>query len=187
MTAGKSKGKRKVITGITGARIIKNINLSAIKLHGQLEELIKELSLPPAYIEYLKQQIEKQLQQQTKDKDLLLQDKRRELQELFKKIERVEEKYINDDLDKDTYKKFKDRYQREVAVAQKYIVDFSAPVLIRSGAFTRRICRSLGTCCISTRRQICTASRLSFGRCSSPVSIIRMVSIEHPGSFPCLP
>ncbi|HEU4574612.1 MAG TPA: recombinase family protein, partial [Chitinophagaceae bacterium] len=127
LTAGNSKGRRNYYWYYK-CEDHRKYNHSAIKLHDMLHQLLKELSFPPAHLEYLKERVKQQLQQQAADKELLLQEKRRELYELNRKIDRLEEKYINDDLDKQTFHKFRDRYQREVAVVQEYISDFTSPL-----------------------------------------------------------
>jgi site-specific DNA recombinase len=127
LTAGNSKGRKQYYWYYKCNQHTK-INLSASKLHDQMEEVMKELSLPATYIDYLKEQVTQQLQQQQQDAHLLIQEKRRELLEITKKQDRLEEKFIYEDLDALTYQKHRDRLQREVAVAQKYILDFSTPV-----------------------------------------------------------
>lgn len=127
LTAGNSKGRSRYYWYYKCNQHPK-LNLNADKLHGQLEQLWECLSLPEPYIDYLKGAIEKQLNLQLKEQNVLVQEKKRELASLQQKLENVEEKFINDGLDKAAYKKWNERYQHEMAVCRKYIVDYSQPL-----------------------------------------------------------
>jgi site-specific DNA recombinase len=127
LTAGNSRGRHRYYWYYKCNQHPK-INLNADKLHAQMENLWEALSLPELHIQYLTTAIEKQLNLQLKEQQALVQEKKRELASLQTKLENVEEKFINDGLDKAAYKKWNDRYQHEMAVCKKYIVDYSQPL-----------------------------------------------------------
>jgi site-specific DNA recombinase len=127
MTAGHSKGRNRHYWYYRCDTHTK-FNHNADKLHAQLHELIRNLSLPDHYIEYLKDVTRQKLQVELKDKELLMQDKKRELAALNVKMDNVEEKFINDQLDPEAYKKWKHRYQVEIANCQQYLTDYSQPI-----------------------------------------------------------
>ncbi len=127
LTAGNSKGKRRYFWYYK-CKCHPRINLSAIRLHEQMNMLLSALSLPDHYINYLQEAIEKNILAQHKDRDIMITEKKRELAQLQQRLDSVEEKYINNDLDKEAYKKWTQRYQSEMAVIKKYISDYQQPV-----------------------------------------------------------
>jgi len=127
MTAGNSKGKKKYFWYYK-CKCHPRINLSAIRLHNQLDELLKALSLPQHYILYLQESLHKKIaEQKEKAQDLLI-AKKRELQGIQQKLDSVEEKYITGDIDKEAYKKWRQRYQQDIAICQQYITEASQPI-----------------------------------------------------------
>ena len=126
-TAGNSKGKRKYYWYYKNECCPKP-NLSATKIHDQLEAMLQELSLPEHYIIYLQQIIEEKLTIEQSQNSNLVAEKIRELSGLQQRIDNVEEKYINDGLDAAAYNKWRTRYQQEIAIIKKYISDASKPM-----------------------------------------------------------
>jgi site-specific DNA recombinase len=138
MTAGNSKGKRKHYwyyrcDSHTG------MNYNATKLHTQLEEVITNLSLPDSHIEYLRDKVVEKLQSNFKDQEHLVADKKRELHGLYSKLDNVEEKFINNHLDPEAYRKWKNRYQSEIAVCRQYISEFTQPINTLITEFEQRL------------------------------------------------
>lgn len=127
LTAGNSRGKKKYYWYYKNPCCSK-FNLSAKKLHEQLDEVLKELSLPEHYIIYLQQTIEKKIMEEQQQMEAVLSDKRRELAGQQQRLDNVEEKFINKELDAESYHKWRNRYQQEIGIIKKYITDASRPV-----------------------------------------------------------
>lgn len=127
LTAGNSKGKRRYFWYYK-CKCHPRINLSAIKLHEQLNELLKALSLPDHYLLYLQELIDKKIKDQQSIQDELLHAKKKELAGFQQRLDNVEEKFINNELDAAAYQKWKARYQQEIAISQKYITEISQPL-----------------------------------------------------------
>ena len=126
LTAGNSRGKRKYYWYYKN-ECCKKPNLSATKLHSQLSEMLKTLSLPSHYILYLAEILEKKIIGEKAENENIIQSRKRELTGLQQRIENLEEKYITNQLDAATYHKWKLRYQSEVSIIKKYITDASRP------------------------------------------------------------
>lgn len=127
LTAGNSRGKRKYYWYYKN-ECCKKTNLSATKLHDQMGELLKELSLPDHYVLYLTENIEKKILEEKGESEHIITARKRELTGLQQRIENLEEKYITNNLDADTYHKWKARYQSEISTLKRYIADAGRPV-----------------------------------------------------------
>lgn len=133
-TAGNSKG-RNAYYWYYKCNTHKKHNYSANKLHAQMEQLLQELSFPQHQVEYLGEAIKARVLAQFKDQDQMVQEKKRELAGLQLKLDNVEEKFIMNDLDAEAYKKWRQRYQQEMAICKKYISDYSQPVSTMLSAY----------------------------------------------------
>lgn len=127
LTAGKSKGKNRYYWYYKCPNH-KKLNLPAIRLHDQFDEVLKLLSLPDHYILYLTEKIQSLIEEQKGTQSQLLSEKKKELTGLQIRLDNVEEKYINNELDSTSYKKWRDRYQLEISICRKYIQDMSQPL-----------------------------------------------------------
>lgn len=127
LTAGNSKGKNKYYWYYKNLCCVKH-NLPAKKLHQQLDEILKGLSLPDHYVTYLQESIENQLILQQGQTAAILSEKKSELAILKQRLDKVEEKYILDKLDPEAYTKWRNRYMQEIAITKKYIADATQPV-----------------------------------------------------------
>ncbi len=126
LTAGNSKGKKKYFWYYK-CRCHPRVNLSAIKLHQQLEEVLKGLSLPDHYILYMQQAIEEKLCNRQSQQQELIASKKKEIQGLQQRLDNVEEKFIEKEIDKETYHKWQSRYRQEIAICQRYLTEISEP------------------------------------------------------------
>ncbi|WP_129022405.1 recombinase family protein [Edaphocola flava] len=81
----------------------KHLNLSAQKAHIQLENVLELMSLPENYLSYLKQNINAVFDRKMSADKELLKVKQRELSEEERKLESIEEKWINNQIAHDTY------------------------------------------------------------------------------------
>lgn len=112
MTAGWSKGKTKYYLYY---RCVKhtNINIPGHKLHEQFREVMKSLSFEEEDLTYLKTSAEKQMQVSIEEQSKTLDSKLKQLKEIEKKILRLEEKMMNDEIQASTYKKWFSKYSDE--------------------------------------------------------------------------
>lgn len=127
MTAGKSKGKKRYFWYYKCNKHPK-INLSAIRMHSQLDEVWKNLSLPEHYITYLHEKITALIEQSRSKQEQILADKKRELFGWQRRLDNVEEKFINSDLEIEAYKKWKARYMEEISIIRGDIQSLSRPM-----------------------------------------------------------
>lgn len=109
LTAGNSKGK-KLYYWYYCCLTCKNANISAIKIHAQLIEILQTFSLPQSYIDYLKRKVIDTLEGEVKSAKSKYQKSITELADINLKKDNLEEKFIGGDIDKETYIKWKRRY-----------------------------------------------------------------------------
>lgn len=126
LTAGNSKGKRSYFWYYK-CKCHPRINLSAIKLHQQMDDLLNNLSLPDHYLLYLQEIIEKKINEQKQQQDQIITEKKKELSGLQQRLDNVEEKFINGDLDTEAYKKWSNRLHQEISICKNYITEISTP------------------------------------------------------------
>ncbi|WP_312788848.1 recombinase family protein [Sphingobacterium sp.] len=115
MTAGFSKGKNKYYLYY---RCIKHTetNIPGGMLHSQFEELLDTLSFTEKQVNYIVNKSVEAIKELEKGKKDVLPARKRQLAELDKKLDRLEEKLINDEIDSATYKKWMNRYSQDKAV-----------------------------------------------------------------------
>jgi site-specific DNA recombinase len=111
-TAGKSKGRNKYYWYYR-CNDHKNINVSATNVHNQLELIIKGLSLDDVALNYLRTSAFNQMQEllaERKKNAVLLKNK---METTFKKIEDLESKYLNNQVNIGTYERWYSKYNIE--------------------------------------------------------------------------
>lgn len=138
LTAGNSKGRKRYYWYYRCDNH-SGINLNADKLHEQLERVWIVMSLADYQVDYLKGSIEKKLAVQMKDQEALVAAKKKELAGLQMRLDNVEEKFILDQLDAEAYKKWKHRYSSEMALCQRFITDYSAPISMVMAQYEERL------------------------------------------------
>ena len=127
LTAGNSKsGSGKYIWYYVDPITRKHYN--ADKMHAQFSELLKTMSLPSEYIEYMKMLAIDDMKELLADREQQLQEKEQALKQLEKKNDIIFEKYIAEELDKSDYNRWKDRYNLERSTLVMEIADNSKPL-----------------------------------------------------------
>lgn len=126
MTAGNSKGRNAYYWYYTCSSC--SVSFPAKKLHSQFDELLKELSLPDDYLAYLQTKTVETIQSELRTRNDALDFKNREIKAVKANIESIEEKYITNKLDYDTYIKFKGRYENEYHLLNRQADDLKAPL-----------------------------------------------------------
>ncbi len=81
-------------------------NISAKKAQSQLEEILELLSLPNHAIQQIRENAEKEFEQEWKNKKLLIADFEKELTAAQSKMRTVEEKYFDGKINEDTYQRW---------------------------------------------------------------------------------
>lgn len=114
MTAGFSKGKKNYYLYY---RCIKhtNINLPGKELHEKFKEILNLLSFTKEQLQYLSTTVTTMLKNALKDKETQLAGKTKELQTVNRKIEELEERFFNKEIELDTYKRWFSKYSSEKA------------------------------------------------------------------------
>ncbi len=104
-----------------------NTNLNARHLHEQFDELLKELSLPTFYVEYLRQAVLKNLQDGLTQNRTKYESKKEQLLKLDRKMENLEEDRITRTIDAEAFLKWQRRYQSEAAIIRGELESLSEP------------------------------------------------------------
>lgn len=127
LTAAFSKGRSKVY-GYYKCNTDKHVNHSAKQLHDKFDDMLEELSLQPQHIEYLSQSISNNIQTQLQERSSSSEKIRQQLTGIEKKISNLEEKFIIDAIEPDTYKKWKSNYHTEKSTLADQLASLLEPV-----------------------------------------------------------
>jgi site-specific DNA recombinase len=106
----------------------RRINLSAAKLHTQFDEIWQELTFNPLHLKYLEDKAITRTIETMKDQYEMLADNQKQLKSLKGKIESLEEKYIDNDIDKATYLKWRARYLSDQGTLEASIANLKDPL-----------------------------------------------------------
>jgi DNA invertase Pin-like site-specific DNA recombinase len=88
-------------------------NKSAKELHKQFSEILSELSIQEEYTEPLKEQLRLIYSEVNEAKDKANDDYHKQIRELEKKVERLEERFINEEVKPELYEKFAAKFKQE--------------------------------------------------------------------------
>lgn len=115
MTAGFSKGKSKYYLYY---RCIKHTetNIPGALLHEKFEELLDMISFTERQVKKITQEAKAFLQESTKESVGVFESRTKQLAEVNKKVDRLEERLMNDEIDGITYKKWLQKYSMERAL-----------------------------------------------------------------------
>ena len=115
MTAGFTKGRKKYYLYY---RCISHVqkNYRGDVLHKQFEELLETLSFTKKQVEFIERKAKERLENQTSDSKKVFIARQKQLAEIEQKIEKLEERLMNDEIDGATYKKWLQRFKQEKAV-----------------------------------------------------------------------
>lgn len=127
LTAGNSKGRKRYYWYYKCPQHV-DVNLRADVLHQQFDELLDELSLSDYQLEYLKQTVAKMVDQQLADQNRLIAMRKKELDKTNSDIDSLEEKYITNLINNDTYTKWMQRLTTQKIAQQRAIDEMAAPV-----------------------------------------------------------
>ncbi|WP_341834850.1 recombinase family protein [Chitinophaga pollutisoli] len=120
MTAGKSKGKRKYYNYYR-CRVHNNLNFSAIQLHKQLDEILDLCSFKPEQTTYIAEKAKERMNEALAERTQQVAIKTKELEEINRKIEKNEERFMEDIIEPETYRKWHKKFQIQKALLTEEI------------------------------------------------------------------
>ncbi|HTN47169.1 MAG TPA: recombinase family protein [Flavipsychrobacter sp.] len=126
LTAGNSRGKKKHYWYYVCPEC--GENLSAIRLHDQLSEMVKYFKLGEKEIEYVKYRVEQGIKDRLKSNYQKIEDCKKDLVAVKKKIHSLEEKYIAGDIDREAYKRWKVEFETAKGKLENDIVSLNIPI-----------------------------------------------------------
>lgn len=117
MTAGFSKGRRQYYLYY---RCIEHTetNISGNMLHEKFEELLDEISFTGQQVDFITKQSKRLLDVALSDSKKILAARKSQVMEIDRKIEKLEVRLMEDEIDGATYKKWKQKFATERAVLQ---------------------------------------------------------------------
>ena len=87
-------------------RYSKHNNISAIKAHEKLNEALGYMSLTSRLVEAIKESCDKKFEERNKENQKILKGKKNQLEEINNQLNSMEEKYINNKIEFETYSKW---------------------------------------------------------------------------------
>ncbi len=96
-------------------------NVSAKKLHGLFETILQEVTLEEDYINLYKLQLRKIYTTLNTEREAHVQQYKLRSKELEEKIERLEERFINEEIKADLFEKFSAKYKKEREEMEGYM------------------------------------------------------------------
>ncbi|HVV06893.1 MAG TPA: hypothetical protein VHC96_21830, partial [Puia sp.] len=121
MTAGYSKGKKKYYLYYRCTKC-SSLNVPGEKLHQKFHEVLNLLSLPITHITFLIKKVKEKINEFLSSKKTQAKTKAEELSLLETKIDNLEEKMVNNEIEGQTYKKWFKKYSIQKSVLQAEIV-----------------------------------------------------------------
>jgi site-specific DNA recombinase len=120
MTAGFSKGKRNYYLYY---RCLKHTstNISGVTLHNQFNDMLRSLSFSQEQLTTIKALVSEKLKKSLNEKESKLKTKTSQLAEINKKIEKLEERLMNEEIEASTFKNWFQKYSIERALLSKEI------------------------------------------------------------------
>lgn len=96
-------------------------NISAKKLHELFKAILEEVTLDENYLELYKLEMRKLFNTLNKKREEVSGQYDAKIKELDEKIERLEERYINDEIKADLYQKYSKKYNKEKEEMQSFL------------------------------------------------------------------
>ena len=117
MTAGNSKGRSRHYWYYRCNTCLGD-NIRAEHAHSMIEEVFRQLTFESEEIQILKRMITEKLIVKMKDSRIEVNKIENSINSIIDKQNNLEEKFISDEIDKATYKKWSDKFRRELASHQ---------------------------------------------------------------------
>lgn len=120
MTAGYSKGKKHYY-GYYRCLKHGNVNIRDKKLHDDLETILSYLSFTEKQVEHITKTANSTLKEAVQIKLKQAEVKKEQLKSVLLKIERLEERLVNDEIETETYRKYYRKFQSEKSLLNEEI------------------------------------------------------------------
>ncbi len=114
LTGAPSRGKSGKYFYYYKCRCPKHNNISAIKAHQQLLEVFNLMSLSDKLVADIKNGCEKAMEKELKNRKLKLKNKKEELVDVESKLFALEEKWLTNEISRDTYNRWHNNYSYSV-------------------------------------------------------------------------
>ena len=124
MTAGFSKGKKKYYLYYRCTQH-NQVNIPGDLLHTKMEELLGMLSFNEAQVKKITEGTRSYLKEATKNNSSIVEARTRQLTEINNKVDKLEERLMNDEIDGVTHKKWLQKYSNERTLLSEAIVNAS--------------------------------------------------------------
>lgn len=124
MTAGLSKGKTKYYLYYR-CRECRNLNVRGDVLHEKFNQILELLSFTKVQIEYFSSRIREKIKETFSTRKTLVKHKNEELSIILKKIDQLEERLMNDEIEGQTYKKWYKKFNIQKAKLESEIQELS--------------------------------------------------------------
>ncbi|MCQ6959285.1 recombinase family protein [Mucilaginibacter aquariorum] len=92
----------------------KHLNLSAVKAHDQLLQIFELMSLPMNDIRFIKESAEASLNDKFRENQEVAKQKKGDLERVQEKLYALEEKWISNEIGRDTYERWSSTYNGEI-------------------------------------------------------------------------
>ena len=124
LTGAASRGKSGKYFHYYKCRFSKHLNVSAKKAHEQFESILELMSLPAAEITKIRASARKEVKQELDNNMKRLAQKKSELEAEKTLLYSIEEKYIKNEIDQDTYRRWSDVYKEKIDVLETAVLRF---------------------------------------------------------------
>ncbi len=115
MTAGYSKGRKQYYLYYR-CTVHGGCNIPGNMLHEKFEELLQLLSFSQHQVDHIRQRCLALLNDATKNQTTLLASREKQLKDIANKIDKLEERLMNDEINADTYKKWQRKFSQDKAL-----------------------------------------------------------------------
>jgi site-specific DNA recombinase len=126
MTAGYSKGKNKYYLYYRCTQC-SNINIPGEKLHNKFEQILDLLSFNQRQVDYLVAHVKEKIADFLGSRKTLAKGKVEELNAIEAKIDGLEEKMVNDEIENATYKKWFKKFSVRKSILEAEIIELNKP------------------------------------------------------------
>ena len=124
MTAGYSKGKNKYYLYYRCTQC-SNINIPGEKLHNKFEQILDLLSFNQRQVDYLVEHVKEKITDFLGNRKIQAKGKLEELHFIDAKIDGLEEKMVNDEIENATYKKWFKKFSVQKSIIQAEIMELN--------------------------------------------------------------
>lgn len=122
LTGAASRGKSGKYFHYYKCRFSKHNNISAKKAHDQFDKILELMSLPSSEITKIRTSAKEELQQELDNNRNRLTQKKSELEAEKALLYSIEEKYIKNEIDQETYRRWFNTYKEKIDVLETAVL-----------------------------------------------------------------